>query len=85
MHRDAAISICYILVSLFIICFSRNQAAILTHYILDLNLVAAVQLDQGPINASQLKMQVIGSVLGQDRVDGFVRRDLGTPSGVCVL
>lgn len=35
-------------------------------------MVAAVQLDQGPMNTSQLRMQVIVSaVLGKDRVNGF--------------
>lgn len=37
-------------------------------------MVAAVQLDQGPMNTRQLRMQVIGSVvLGQDGVNGFGR------------
>lgn len=67
MHRDTAIS-----KSCSISNPSRNEAANLTHYILDLNVVAAVQLDQGPMNTSQLRMQVIVSaVQGNDRVNGF--------------
>lgn len=61
--------------ALFLICLSRNQGSILTHRIFDLNVVAAVQLDQGLMNASQLRMQVIGSVLGQDRVIGLGGRE----------
>lgn len=46
-------------------------------------MVAAVQLDQGPMNTRQLRMQLIGSVvLGQDGVNGFGRGgDSGTPLG----
>lgn len=83
MRREAAISISRILAALFLICLGRNQAAILTHYILDLNVVAAVQLDHGPMNTSQLELLVIGSVLGaKTGVDGFGGVGSGTPSGV---
>lgn len=46
-------------------------------------MVAAVQLDQGPMNTRQLRMQLIGSVvLGQDGVNGFGRGGIqGLPWG----
>lgn len=55
--------------------------AILTHDIFYLNVVTAVQLDQVPVNTGQLRKQVIGSELGQDRLDEFGRGKSGTPSG----
>lgn len=55
----------------------ETWGGILTHYTFDFKVGAAVQLDRGLMNTSQVKPLVIVSVLWQDRVRGFM--GLGLP------